>query len=158
MSSHSLSFSYREIGRWSVPTVEFNSSLPLICLPVVGRIENSTPNNDAEREALQAWKVTVASTVKVTRGADPWNSRDDYAISLGISFHNRKKLDIDNYSKPILDALAAGLFCDPETDPKDITRWSYPDSNFKTLLIHRLRDVDSREEEGIAICVSSLPA
>ena len=44
-------------------------------------------------------------------------------------------MDVDNFVKPIIDALAAGLFCDPQIDPNNIPHWNYDDSNFNTLLI-----------------------
>ena len=117
-------------------------------------------NSITERkENLQAWKVKIASEVKAVRGASAWNSGDEYDITLALSFHpanhGNRPLDAENFIKPILDALAAGLFCNPNTAPHSISHWNYDDSNFKTLLIHRLPDAASRELEGIAICVSA---
>lgn len=157
MPSENLKFGYREFGEWGFPIVEFTNpvaSLPY--LPVVGRIANSSDT----KEARQAWKVKVASEIKAVRGNSAWNSGSDYAITLALSFHcenHGKRFDVDNFIKPILDALAAGLFCDSQMNPKDIQarQWTYPDSNFKTLLIHRLPDADSQDKEGVAICVSS---
>ena len=150
MSNDDLKFSYRTIGDWSVPTVEFaNPKSPPFCLPVFGKILPWHGDN-------QRWQVQIASSVKAERGVNPWDSSINRAISIGLAFHrNRQKLDIDNRIKPILDALAAGLFCENEKNPKDIETWNYDDSNFKTLLTHRLPDTDSPEAEGVAICVSS---
>ena len=66
-------------------------------------------------------------------------------------------MDVDNFIKPIIDALAAGLFCDVDIDPQDIPRYNYDDSNISTLLIHRLANADRRENEGVVIYVSSKP-
>ena len=140
--------------------MEFSSTASdSLCLPVVGTIVNSITER---KENLHAWKGKIAFEVKATRGTLRWNPSNNYAITLALSFHGAnhgyRDLDVENFVKPILDALAAGLFCDPETDPSNINHWNYDDSNFNTLLIRRLPDADSREEEGIAICVSSLPA
>ncbi len=120
-------------------------------------------NSITERkENLQAWKVKIASEVKSNRGTPPWNPGNNYVITLALSFHGAnhgyRDLDVENFVKPLLDALAAGLFCDPETAPGNISHWNYDDSNFNTLLIHRLPDASSREQEGVAICISSLSA
>ena len=64
-------------------------------------------------------------------------------------------LDVENFVKPVVDGLAAGLFCDNDTDPNHIELWNYDDSNFNTLLIHRLEDARRPEDEGIAISISS---
>ena len=69
--------------------------------------------------------------------------------------HGNQRLDVENYVKPVVDAIAAGLFCPPETEPKNITNWNYDDSNFNTLLIHRLPDANDPQSEGIAVCISS---
>ena len=110
---------------------------------------------------LQQWKVQIASEVKAARGATAWNPKARFAISLGFRFnfpsteHGYKPLDVENYLKPVVDALAAGLFCDERKDPKAITHWNYDDSNFNTLLAHRLPDADTKDGEGIALYVSS---
>ena len=128
-------------------------------MAILGTIINSITER---KESLQVWKVEIASKVKEARGASPRNPSSDYAITLALSFHpanhGYQPLDVENFIKPILDALAAGLFCDPQTVPSNISHWNYDDSNFKTLLIHRLPDADSREAEGVAICVSALSA
>ena len=92
------------------------------------------------------------------RGGEPWNSNYEYSISIGLSFYpaiHSFRFDVENYIKPILDAIAAGLFCSPETEMEEIEMWNYDDSNFNTLLIHRLPDAAFEKAEGIAICVSS---
>jgi hypothetical protein len=71
--------------------------------------------------------------------------------------HGNRPLDAENFIKPILDALAAGLFCDNQTEPMDIEHWNYDDSNFNTLLVHRLDDALNPRDEGTAIAVSSRP-
>lgn len=106
------------------------------------------------------WKRQLASEVKKRRGEEPWCSDDSYAISLALRFHPgyhggpTQDLDVENYIKPIVDATVAGLFCDPQTNPFAIDRWDYDDSNFNTLLIHRLPDTKRAEEEGVTVFVS----
>ncbi len=158
-----LIFAYRNIGRWTAPTLELTDSerTPLR-LPIMGYVANSI----ATRETVKPWKVTVASKIKAARGMGPWDPQLYYAISIGFSFHpqshgNRRRsdgqvhLDVENFVKPVIDGLAAGLFCDNDKDPSRIELWNYDDSNFNTLLIHRLPDAAKPEDEGIAISVSS---
>ena len=78
-----------------------------------------------------------------------------------MSFHPRthgnRDLDVENFIKPVLDGLAAGLFCENDTDPQGIDQFNYDDSNFNTLLIHRLDNAPTADLEGIAVFVSSRP-
>ena len=146
----------QNIGDWTVPSLEFTTpARAALRLPVTGSIINSVTER---KDSLQAWKVKIASEVKAARET-PWNPGNDYAITLSLSFHlanhGNRPLDVDNFVKPIIDALAAGLFCDPQTDPNDIPRWNYNDSNFNTLLIRRLPDATAPDKEGIAICASA---
>ena len=125
-------------------------------------IINSITDGKRGRDRQQEWKVSVASGVKKVRGAVAWNPFGNFAASLGFSFHfpshgNQKNLDVENFIKPVVDALAAGLFCDPGQDPREIAEWRYDDSNFRTLLIHRLDEATHSENEGVSISVSSAP-
>ena len=110
---------------------------------------------------LQEWKIKVASNVRGNRGDMPWDPEDRSVVTLGFSFcpelHGgpRQKLDVENYIKPTLDALAAGLFSELGEDLASIPRWDYDDSNFSTLLIHRLPDASSAADEGVVIFVSA---
>ena len=161
MNNSNLVLQWRDIEVWKFPTIEFrDAATGPVLLSIFDRIENSVPNGRAQH--LQAWKAKIATEVKVTRGSSTWDTTNDYAITLALSFHpanhGNRPLDAENFIKPILDAVAAGLFCESQTDPRNINHWNYDDSNFNTLLIHRLPDADSREKEGIAICVSSRSA
>lgn len=161
-SSKEFKFTQRQIGKWRVPTIEFPSTKddPL-CLPIKGYIANSVPpQSDVGKKRAKLWKPRIASKVKAARGASAWKASDEFAISLAFSFninsgwHGRKPLDVENYVKPVIDAIAAGLFCCKHTDVDSIAEWKYDDSNFKTLLIHRLPDAETCCDEGIAVCVS----
>ena len=151
---------HRDVRSQMVPTVEFtNPARDPLCLAVYGEIANSIPTSETGKRRLGIWRIKIASEIKRARGDGPWNSGNDYAVALAFNFHpdtyRRQKLDVENYVKPVVDALTAGLFCPQETEPKDIQKWDYDDSNFKTLLIHRLPDATNREKEGVAIFVSS---
>ena len=137
--------------------IEFaEAARPLLSLRVNGSVINSTTERT---QALQAWKVRVASAVKAARGEERWNPADTYAITLAFSFHppnhGAQRLDVENFVKPVIDALAAGLFCPAQMNPRDILRWDYDDSNFSTLLVHRLPDATTMGGEGVILSVSS---
>lgn len=104
------------------------------------------------------WKRTVASAIKRARGGSPWDPRDFYAVTLEFRFHasnhQNQELDVENYVKPVVDAVAAGLFLEAEKDPSEIQTWAFPDSNFRTLLIHRAPDPKDRSGEGVHVSVS----
>ena len=103
--------------------------------------------------ALLAWQRKIAAEVKVGRGGAPWSEHQYHAVSLTLRLAGGGG-DLDNYSKPILDAVAGGLFCTNERDPLTITDWhDYDDYKFRTILLHRLRDVWEKPE-GVAIYVS----
>ena len=153
-----LTFRQRHIGDWIVPTVSFMSqSRSPLRLHVRGEIVNEISTNT---ETQRDWKVQLASEVKASRGEEPWDSDDHYTISLALRFHPgyhggaNQDLDVEKFIKPIIDAIAAGLFCDPQTDPFAIGRWDYDDSNFNTLLVNRLPDAEDPEDEGVAVYVS----
>ena len=159
-----LKFLERKVAGHPVPTIVFtDDSRPSLSVGVVkGVIINSVVNGEKDRERQQVWKAQVASAVKAKRGPQPWNSADKYAITLVLRFHmgnhGNQDFDVDNFVKPIIDAIAAGLFCPNSTEPQNIKRWCYDDSNFNTLLIHRLPDTRTRAGEGIAISVSARSA
>ena len=158
-NSSGLTFKESRIEGWAVPTIEFSepARAPLR-VAVSGVIINSIVDGARNRERQQDWKVQVASEVKSARGAQAWDARDEYAISLTMRFHlgshGNRDLDVENFIKPVIDAIAAGLFCRNATDLDSIAKWDYDDSNFNTLLIHRLPDSATRGGEGIAVCVS----
>lgn len=162
-----LTFTYRNIGRWKVQILELSGSeRQSLSLPIIGYIANSIPTSQTGKERLDDWKVLVASEIKAIRSERAWNPESRYAISIGFSFNarshgNRRRwdrqchLDVENFKKPVIDAIAAGLFCGEQTDLARIPRWDYDDSNFDTLLIHRLPDVINPKDEGIAVFISS---
>ena len=162
MTNQQLTFRDRKIGPWTVPTIELEGATLSLQQHVSGTIINSITDGQRGRDRQQEWKVSVASEVKKVRRDAVWNPGGNFAVSLGFSFHlpshgNQKNLDVENFIKPVIDALAAGLFCDPGQDPREIAEWRYDDSSFRTLLIHRLDDATRSENEGVSISVSSVP-
>ena len=161
MNNDDFVLNYRQIGPWTVPVIALPDAARSLQRHVSGVIINSITDGPRGRERQQLWKVSVASGVKAERGAEPWSPQDSYAISLSFRFHpgnhGNRPLDVENFVKPVVDALAAGLFCPAEQNPQDIKGWKFDDSNFNTLLLRRLEDAQSREDEGIAICVSARP-
>ena len=154
-----LAFRERTIGDFTIPTLDRGDERRSLTLPVSGFIANSISTSRTGKARLDGWKIQVASEVKAARGGRAWNSNAKFAVSIGFAFnaanHGSQPLDVENFLKPVVDALAAGLFCDNATDPRNIRTWNYDDSNFDTLLIHRLPDAPRRDGEGVAICVSA---
>ena len=154
-----LAFRERTIGDFTIPTLDRGDEQRSLTLPVSGFIANSIYTSRTGKARLDGWKAEVMSAVKAKRGGRAWNSNAKFAVSIGFRFnaanHGSQPLDVENFLKPVVDALAAGLFCDNETDAKDVRIWNYDDSNFDTLLIHRLPDAPRRDGEGVAICVSA---
>lgn len=124
-----------------------------------GYIGNSTTTSLTGKGRTQAWKLNVADRVRRARGST-WSPQDRFAITVGYAFHlgshGHRFLDIENFLKPTLDAVAAGLFCDDATDLAALARWNYDDSNFAHLLAHRLPWARAADEEGAAIFVSAI--
>ena len=156
-----LTLQRRDIGNFKdVPTLVFPRPVrDALLAQALGVIGNSVPTSPTGKSALANWRIQVASRVKEARGEQPWDPSDSYAITIGFRFHlpthGNQTLDAENFVKPTVDALAAGLFCAPQVNPTEIPRWDYDDSGFTTLLIHRLPDAPSRETEGAAIAVSA---
>ena len=121
-----------------------------------GRIINSVVDSSKKQELLE-WKQKITKSVYDVRNGENLSSDSKYAISLSLRFspslHGNAKLDVENYIKPILDGIAAGLFCTIEQDPAQITRFDYDDSNFNTLFVEKLKDCNPNEE-GIVITIS----
>ena len=74
MANHQLIFKNREIGPWTVPTIELEGAVLSLQQHVSGTIINSITNSQQGRDRQQAWKVSVASGVKGMRGAPAWTS------------------------------------------------------------------------------------
>lgn len=139
----------RTIGDYKSLVIELPGSMRSLSVRVSGVIGNFDPSTKTGKAKLKDWKKQVTCTVKKCRGDEPWDPSQQYAITLGLQFclanhpSYDSKLDVDNYIKPINDALAVGLFGRAD------------DSNFKTLLVYRLPDATHKDQEGVAIYVSA---
>lgn len=155
-----LTLERRTVGGWSVPAVRFADEERGLELRVSGEIVNSITTSQRAKDAQLAWKREIAAQVAAVRGDGPWDPGRRYAVSLAMRFctalhGNRSDFDVENFVKPVLDGLAAGLFCPPEQNPRAIGRFGYDDSGFGTLFIHRLPDAAHPDGEGVAIRVSA---
>ncbi len=143
---------------WQMAAITLAKPDDLLVVPVVGIVGNSITTSAVGKQRTRAWKVKVTSSVKHARGVKIWNPHWQYAITIGCSFclalHGNQPLDVENYLKPSIDALAAGLFSSDEQDSRSIQRYNYDDSNFKYLFVYRLPDAQIASEEGAAFCVS----
>ncbi len=148
------------IGLWHVATVVFVAEKKSLALSVNGIIGNSVADSNRGKQRQVDWKKNIATNVKERRGPTAWEASGHYAISIGFSFcmkeHGNQPLDVENFLKPTIDALAAGLFCSNEQDIAKIERYNYDDSGFRHLFVHRLDDTADASAEGIGIYVSLL--
>jgi len=155
---HGLKIESAHIGRWEVAAVKFAEASRCLTVPVKGLIGNSIPTSQSGKQRSVDWKRNVAETFKASRGSDPWEPTDHYAISIGFSFwlpaHGNQQLDVENFIKPTIDAMAAGLFCPNDQKISDIDRYDYDDSNFRYLFVHKLDDASAASEEGVGVYVS----
>ncbi len=146
------------IGTWGISSVVFGDESKRLCVPVTATIGNSTPTSASGKRKLTEWKKAVACAVKEFRGSSSLDPKWHYCVSVGFSFypgsHGYKTLDVENFLKPSLDALAAGLFCANNQDPCEILRYNYDDSNFRYIFIHRLVDAENKYGEGAGFVVS----
>jgi len=153
-----LVISQERVGPWSIMAVHHKVSARSLAIPVMSVIGNSVPTSESGTLRLAEWKRKVAARTKERRGADCWNPKHQYAISIGFAFHmaahGNQPLDVENFLKPSLDAFAAGLFCSNDRDPMRIERYNYDDSNFRYVFIQRLPDAPLESEEGAAIYAS----
>ena len=68
MTNHQLILKDREIGPWTVPTIELERAALSLQQHVSGTIINSITDGQQGRYRQQDWKVSVASGVKGMRG------------------------------------------------------------------------------------------
>ena len=109
-----FAFRARTIGGFTIPTIERGDARRSLRLPVSGFIANSISTSRTGKARLDDWKKNVMSAVKAERGGRAWNSNAKFAVSIGFRFnaanHGSQPLDVENFLKPVVDALAAGLF------------------------------------------------
>lgn len=154
-----LTVSVVQIGAWEFEALSVAGPGRSLRIPVVGLIGNSVATSVSGKERTASWKLLVGDAVRAARGPSPWSPSDLYAITLGFSFHSashgNQPLDIENFIKPTLDAIAAGLFCARDLDLSALPRWSFDDSNFSRLFVTRLADARSAASEGLGLWVTT---
>lgn len=161
MNTHyNLELKTTNISGYNIPFLASEDGKRIVEIPIKGIIANSVPTSEIGKKRLIDWKRLVASEVKNTRKFENVNSNDIFVISIGLqfchSYHGNQKLDLDNFIKPLLDSIAAGLFCKPEDNPLKFNRFDYDDSNFKYLFVYRLPDTKDEKEEGVIVFVYRL--
>ena len=158
---NNIIFKKTRIENFTLNSLEFTNSPFTICEIVFGMIANSTPSTPVGRKRLQDWKRKISIQIKSARKSIQ-NPDKIYAITIGMKFHSlshgNQKLDLDNYSKPIIDAIAAGLFCDDNEELSILTRYNqFDDSNFEHVYLEKLPDATISQDESIIILVSQKP-
>lgn len=155
-----MSMNVVSVGPWRMLAVEFKDSEASLSVPVVAPVGNSITTSQSGKRRTEAWKRAVAVRTKAARNRCVWSPGWAYAVSVGFAFspalHGYQPLDVENFLKPALDALAAGLFCPGDQDASAIERYDYDDSGFRYLFVQRLADARSPDEEGAALYVSAV--
>lgn len=153
-----LEFKEIELNDTKFHVLRFSNSSLFIQDIIYGMIANVSPTTKGGRKRLQDWKRKIAMHINSSKPKhlDP---NSFCAITIGMKFHpethGKQKLDLDNYSKAILDAIAAGLFSDGEDDLSSLTTYNqFDDSNFRHIYLERLPDADFQEQESVVIFVS----
>ena len=95
----------------------------------------------AGQPRVQAWKERVETAVREKRGDDYWPDCEVGSYALTLVFAVVNPSDVDNLAKPVIDAVARGLF---PWRPRD-------DSCFAPLLVHRFL---SNRADGVVIHLS----
>ena len=132
--------------------LNFDGDEPIKVL-VRGRIANSTDIS----ERTKPWKQKIVQAIMDKRNGVQ-NNENHYAISVSMKFHLKThgnlKLDAENYLKPILDGVAAGLFVPDNTNPSEISHFNYDDSNFDKVYFEKLSHALTFEDEFVIITIS----
>lgn len=153
-----FSLQHLTIGGWSVPVLTGSNGREPVSLLVRGAIGNSVPSPGAGAQRTKDWKRSVCMAIHAARGKAPWPSRTTFWVTLGFRFapglHGGRDLDVENFIKPTVDAIAAGLFIAKGEDASAVPHYGYDDSGFRHLLVHRLPDAERNEDEGVAIHIA----
>lgn len=151
----------KQVSDWSLNWLEFSNSKTVINTIICGTIANVSPTTEGGREKLQRWKRQIAMEIKSKRGKQAHDPKNHYIVSLGMRFnamnHGDGQIDLDNFIKPILDGIAAGLFCGENDDLSTIEKYNqFNDSNFRHLYVERVINGEPQKEEGVSITVSEI--
>lgn len=145
------------IGTHSFSIVRFQYEQCSGAFEIYGRIGNSVTNSKIGAEKTKKWKRDVAVHIKNNRGEITWSDKWEYVITIGFFFCRKPyAFDIENYMKPVIDAIAAGLYCNDDENFTMDRPFNFNDSNFRHLFVSRLPDVNSQNEEGVVIHLSAV--
>ena len=81
----------------------------------------------AGQPGVETWKEEIESRVRAARGDEYWPDCESGSYAITLMFAVANPSDVDNLAKPVIDAVARGLF---PFRPND-------DSCFTRLLVHR---------------------
>ena len=168
MMSETLEVETVDEGGWAMPAAVLRPEASRLRVAIRHVVANATSG----KLVADAWKVAVATEVKNARDGAPWDRNAILAVSIGFRFHPpthncvpfadyhsssaRRRCDVDNYLKPVLDAVARGLFWLQEQDPAEAGIWDHDDWAFRYVLAQRiLPEAESEKDEGALICVSA---
>ena len=148
---------YETIGQWRLPVLAVPRPTSVLSTSVRAPIGNAVANSAKAKQRTADWKRAVGGAVRAAGGTSRRDPRDHWAITMGFAFHPRLhgsgSFDVENFMKPTLDAIAAGLFAAVDVDVATIVAWKHDDSNFRHILVHRLPDVRADCEEGAAVFI-----
>ena len=154
-----LTLNIERAGHWEFNSLRFSGELWSFGSQAIGVIGNSITTSLQGKQRTAEWKVRVAGAVRAARPANTPGQPERYAITVGFSFHlpshGNQELDIENFMKPTLDAIACGLFGAADLDHTAVARWHFDDARFAHLLVHRLPDAETEASEGAAIFISA---
>jgi len=153
-----LKLTLERLGAWDLIALRFAVERGSVPGFVIAPIGNSVADSERGKQRTADWKVKVAREVQRRRPEKMPMAAERYAVTIGFSFHfpshGNQKLDVENFMKPTLDAIACGIFGAENLDPETVARWHFDDSRFGHLLIHRLPDAATLEGEGAALLIS----
>jgi Holliday junction resolvase RusA-like endonuclease len=171
---------YENTDRHFLTGCPYNSNNVIFEGFIQGGIINSVPGKGKDC-LLEEWKVKIASEIETKsfgKFKNKLNETNLFAISISFLFckgtnNKEKKCDIDNYSKPIIDAMATALFdcisdgnklCDVLKKFEEIRQknkeenkrtgvWGKNDHTFRWIYLERLDDVEDNTKEGVYVTV-----
>ena len=140
---------------YKISFLNFDDDEPIMVI-VHGNIMNSVGGGVEYKAKTKSWKQRIAKAVGEKRKGVQ-NPKMLYAISVTMHFHpathGNRELDAENFLKPILDAIVAGLFAPESKKPEEIHEFRYDDSNFENIYFDRTW-VNKEARELIIITIS----
>lgn len=131
---------------------DFRGSPIINGLEIKGKIINAIVDGEVRQREQLEWKRKIATTIKNSR-KECYRPDCDYGVSVTMRFKAKKqKFDVENYIKPILDGVAAGVFCGEEQIIDQIPRFNFPDHCFSNIFIQKL-DNDNDKDEAIYVTI-----